>query len=181
MYHPETITYPRASWQEGNQVISAGDVPPAREVPRSESHAAQGRSRTRTIAEITERMERVSQQLQRFQARHGMQLSHTERQWLHVACHEVELYRALLSQLLRMQGMPPERLHVLQQMQELVQRARVLAQVARQAAQTARTTRRLLQEARRNRQTAARAADHGRDDAQDRSPALMATVPSHQQ
>jgi hypothetical protein len=165
MHPPETIPCRRATWQEGTPVSSAGDVPPVRQGPRSDGYAAPGRGHTRTIAEITARIERVSQQLQRFQARHGTQLSHTDRQWLHVAYHEVELYRALLSQLLRMRGMPPERRNVLQRLQELVQKARALAHMARQAAQTARTTRWLLQEARRNRQTAVRAADHGRDDA----------------
>jgi integral membrane sensor domain MASE1 len=50
-----------------------------------------------TNIEFTERLERTHQRLQRFQEHHEAQLSHNDRRWLHLALHEVQLYRAELS------------------------------------------------------------------------------------
>jgi hypothetical protein len=152
MNHPGTIVCEPSTWQQGDHASSAGGVPPSWEVPGADDRDGQARSPTRAVAELTKGLERASQRLQRFRERHGAQLSHPDRLWLYLAYHEVELYRAELSQLLRMQAAPPGLREALQRLQELVQRTRGLVQVARQAAQAARTTRQLLQEMRRHNQ-----------------------------
>jgi hypothetical protein len=148
MTHRGTIVCELSTWQEDDHAISAGSGPPLWEVLRVDDRDEQARSLTRTVVELTKRVERVSQQLQRFRERHGAQLNHTDRLWLHLAYHEVELYRAQLSQLLRMRAAATGLQDGLQQLQELMQTVRAMVQVARQAAQTAQTTRQLLQEMR---------------------------------
>src|SRR5215831_3525234 len=50
-----------------------------------------------TDIEFTEQLERTRHRLQRFQEHYEAQLSHTDRRWLHLALHELQLYRAELS------------------------------------------------------------------------------------
>jgi integral membrane sensor domain MASE1 len=60
-----------------------------------------------TSIELTERLERAHQRLQRFQEYHEAQLSHIDRRWLHLALHEVRRYRAELSHPLQERRIEP--------------------------------------------------------------------------
>jgi integral membrane sensor domain MASE1 len=85
-----------------------------------------------TRMELTERLERTHQRLQRFQECHEAQLSHTDRRWLHLALHEVQRRRAELSHPLHGRRTAPGT-------QGIVPRWQVTRQITRHAVQAMRS------------------------------------------
>jgi hypothetical protein len=77
-----------------------------------------------TRIELVERLDRTYQRLQEFQERHAAQLSHSDRQWLHRALHEVARYHAELSSPWRTGSTVPERQGIAPRWQKAVQSAR---------------------------------------------------------
>src|SRR6266511_3149140 len=82
-----------------------------------------------TSIELTERLERAHQRLQRFQEYHEAQLSHIDRRWLHLALHEVQRYRAELSHPLQERRIVPGTREIVPRWQTIRQTTRHLVQM----------------------------------------------------